>query len=53
MEGVISDILGQLAAFLAQLYTPGKELGALVAAILSILVIHKKFYLVLGLFFTR
>lgn len=53
MEGVILDFLHQIGGFLASLYTPGKEIGALVAAFLSILVIHKKPYQILGLFFTR
>lgn len=46
-------MFGQLGEFLAHLYMPGREIAALVAAFLSILVIHKKPYQLLGLLFTR
>ena len=49
----IPDLFRNIAGFFADLYTPGKELGAVVALFLSILVFHKDFYKLLGLFFTR
>lgn len=53
MEEIVLEMLHQMAAVLSNLYLPAKELGAVVSAILSILVFHKTAYQILGLFFTR
>lgn len=49
----IHELLYFVSDFLASIYIPAKNIGAVVGIFLSILVIHKKPYQVLGLFFTR
>jgi hypothetical protein len=53
MKEMIFELLGHLAAVLADLYQPGKEIGAVIAAFLSVLIFHKTAYKILGFFFTR
>ena len=53
MEEIIFNLLGHLASVLADLYQPGKEIGAVIAGFLSILIFHKTAYKILGFFFTR
>lgn len=45
MEGIIHAI--------ANFYPLGSKINAVIATILSICVIHKAFYFVIGMFFTR
>lgn len=49
----IEALVYNLSDFLANLYIPGKNIGAIIGIFLSILAIHKKPYQLLGLFFTR
>lgn len=53
METLIQTVICNLAEILAHFYIPAKNIGAMVGIFLSILVIHKKPYQILGLFFTR
>ncbi|MBE5956123.1 MAG: glycosyltransferase [Lachnospiraceae bacterium] len=53
MGEMMFEILGRVAVVLADLYHPGKEIGAVIAGFLSILIFHKTAYKILGFFFTR
>jgi len=53
MGEMIFEMLGRMATVLADLYYPGKEIGAVIAGFLSILIFHKTAYKILGFFFTR
>lgn len=53
METIIQNVIYNVTQFLAGLYLPAENIGKVISIFLAILVIHKKPYQLIGLFFTR